>query len=704
MGCVKSSSLIKINKNDLEKNKNQNNIGPNNYINLKENNNKNIINENERKREEENIENNNQNDKVKIFIKKASEIEAQYLILELISKNSYSSDYRIQSKSNPLIIKTMKIVQKPLINEKEEEIIIEEMNFLKLLNHENIIKIEEIYSDESNLYLIFENIQYGTLEKILNIKKQYSENQVKILILQILYAIKYLNVNNFIHSDIKPDNIVITDNFIFNDEEFFKIKLLILSCENSCDKISDEYIPYYMAPELFERKYNMKNDIWSIGIIFFQLIYGYKPFNGNTLQEFIINLDNNNIYYEKETEKNFNLLSIDGRNLLKNMLIRDLNKRIDIDSCIKHEWFKRGNLTIIEEESKNEDDSLTFIYKKINSILTIKTQFNQSKDNFHTGLYKVENNLNIVPKKIKTTCENPYENIYHLFIYSLTKYINYHYIVKYRKNREENNLLKLYNENKNLIEKDVTNLYNCILQYCGILTFSVKYISFKEKIKDDINANFSNNNIISFGIFENLLIQEKKSYLEIDLLNTYESFEKKNKEEIEKCLNIDFQKKEIYQNYFQNLKQELKEDKIYSFNEIKSLINNIIEKLDVSSNNNSITNTFTNTNIYSYNYSNNATFNETFQDKSIRDDDRNEKEIILRSTPKSTFNNKLNTFSIFNKNYNLQNERTLMIKQIDKKEKEPIIQKNNNCDSKTINSNAFDPEKFLLLIDKNYYS
>ncbi len=45
-----------------------------------------------------------------------------------------------------------------------------------------------------------------------------------------------------------------------------------------------------------------------------------------------------------------------------------------------------------------------------------------------------------------------------------------------------------------------------------------------------------------------------------------------------------------------------------------------------------------------------------------------------------------------------------MIKQIDKKEKEPIIQKNKNCDSKTINSNAFDPEKFLLLIDKNYYS
>ena len=702
MGCVKSSSVIKINNDDLEKKKNQNNNDTNNYINLKENINNNIINENERKRKDEKIENNNQNDSVKHFIKKSSEIDSQYFILELFSKNSFSSTYKIQSKSNQNIIKAMKIYQKPLIKENEEEIIIKEINFLKSLNHENIIKIEEIYSDNLNLYVMFENIKYGTLENILKVEKKYSENQVKIIILQILFGIKYLNLNNFIHSDLKPENIVIVDNFIFNEEEFLKIKLLTLGSENILDQISDKNIPYYMAPELFQRNYNMKNDIWSIGIILFQLIYGYKPFNGDTLEEFINNIENKKIYYEKESEKNFNLLSIDGRNLLKNMLIKDLNKRIDIDSCIKHNWFRSGNLSIIEEESKNEDDSLTFIYKKFNSILTIKTQFNQSKNNFHTGLYKVETNLNVVPKKIKTICENPYEDIYHLFNYSLTKFINYHYIVKYKKNKEEINLLKLYNENKDLIEKDVKNLYKCILQYCGILTFSVKYISFKEKIKNDINSNFTNNSYINFGIFENLLIQEKKLYLEIDLLNFYENLEKKNKEEIEKCLNIDFQNKDIYQNYYQCIKNEIKEDKIYSFDEIKVLINHIIEKLNVSSINYSHSNTYTNSNVYSNNFSNNATFNETLQDKSHRDNDKNEKEIILKSIPKLSLNKKLNTFSIFNQNNNKQNERNFINKQFDKNENDTIIQKNKKVECKTINSDAFDPEQFLSLIEKNY--
>ena len=120
MGCVKSSSLIKINKNDIEKNKNQNKIDTNNYINLKENNNKNNINENENERKDKKIENNDQNDSVNNFIKKSSEIDAQYFILELISKNSFSSNYKIQSKSNKNIIKTMKIFDKSLINKKKK--------------------------------------------------------------------------------------------------------------------------------------------------------------------------------------------------------------------------------------------------------------------------------------------------------------------------------------------------------------------------------------------------------------------------------------------------------------------------------------------------------------------------------------------------------------------------------------------------------
>ncbi len=720
MGCVKSSSVIKINNDDLEKKKNQNNNDTNNYINLKENINNNIINENERKRKDEKIENNNQNDSVKHFIKKSSEIDSQYFILELFSKNSFSSTYKIQSKSNQNIIKAMKIYQKPLIKENEEEIIIKEMNFLKSLNHENIIKIEEIYSDNLNLYIIFENIKYGTLENILKVEKKYSENQVKIIILQILFGIKYLNLNNFIHSDLKPENIVIVDNFIFNEEEFLKIKLLTLGSENILDQISDKNIPYYMAPELFERNYNMKNDIWSIGIILFQLIYGYKPFNGDTLEEFINNIENKKIYYEKESEKNFNLLSIDGRNLLKNMLIKDLNKRIDIDSCIKHNWFRSGNLSIIEEESKNEDDSLTFIYKKINSILTIKTQFNQSKDNFHTGLYKVETNLNVVPKKIKTICENPYEDIYHLFNYSLTKFINYHYIVKYKKNKEEINLLKLYNENKDLIEKDVKNLYKCILQYCGILTFSVKYISFKEKIKNDINSNFANNSYISFGIFENLLIQEKKLYLEIDLLNIYENLEKKNKEEIEKCLNRENSKKQKYEKYINMLKEELIPNKIYSYDKFKTIIKKIIDK--VNELNNSIKNIFNNNTInYSKNntYYNNSNNINNINNKNITNHSYNNNIYLEKIYEKEEFEKKndmkkeseINTplnhhldgiVNITKKKNSKKLEHNLLINQIYENKREDLNNDNLFDIQKKNDPNAFDPEKFLLLVDNNY--
>ena len=378
MGCIKTSGVININNN------NDNN----------EEINKKIIEKQKKgdsnKCKEEIIVLNNKlsiNQKDKTIIKNASKIDDKYIIFEKFSKNSISSDYKIQSKQNPEIFKAMKIFKKSLIQEDDENSIFEEIKILKSLNHENIIKVEDIYKDKINYYIIFEYSQYGSIENIFKEREKLSENQSRFIIFQILNGLKYLKDKNYIHSNLKPENILITENFIYKNEKYYKIKLIVFGSENSFQNNSNNNIPYYMAPELFNKIYNSKCDIWSLGIILFQLIYGYKPYKGETLIEFTNNL-NENIKYENENEKNFNLLSNDGKDFIENLLLKDYEKRFDVDLCLKHKWITKENLFLIQNDKnlyEKENESPSLNYKRIDTNWSIKPQFSgKNTKKFHT--------------------------------------------------------------------------------------------------------------------------------------------------------------------------------------------------------------------------------------------------------------------------------------------------------------------------------
>ena len=695
MGCIKTSGVININNN------NDNN----------EEINKKIIEKQKKgdsnKCKEEIIVLNNKlsiNQKDKIIIKNASKIDDKYIIFEKFSKNSISSDYKIQSKQNPEIFKAMKIFKKSLIQEDDENSIFEEIKILKSLNHENIIKVEDIYKDKINYYIIFEYSQYGSIENIFKEREKLSENQSRFIIFQILNGLKYLKDKNYIHSNLKPENILITENFIYKNEKYYKIKLIVFGSENSFQNNSNNNIPYYMAPELFNKIYNSKCDIWSLGIILFQLIYGYKPYKGETLIEFTNNL-NENIKYENENEKNFNLLSNDGKDFIENLLLKDYEKRFDVDSCLKHKWITKENLFLIQKDEtlyKKENESPTLNYKKNDINWSIKPQFRVTNSkNFHTGLYKMDHNNNIQLNKLKTNTQIPFEDFNHIFLHSLIKYMNYYIAINFKKNKEEIIIFKLYNENKNLIKEDLKNLYKCVLEYCGVISFCVRYISFKDKVKNDINLSFTQENNINFSMFENFLFKEKRYYLEIELSYYFEKIDMNKNNEIINCLNLDFPKKEKYQQYFILLTEELNNNQNYSFKDFKNLINTIIDKVNAF--NNSLSNTVSNSNVFSINFSNNATFNETIKEKSINNDEKNEKENILKPFKKLPSSNNLSVkdaFSVFNKNTKYSDSNFLSQNK-NKEYKGKIENKSSFNSNNKKDTNAFDPEKFLLLIDNN---
>ena len=110
--------------------------------------------------------------------------------------------------------------------------------------------------------------------------------------------------------------------------------------------------PYYTAPEVLNNNYNEKCDIWSCGVILYLMLCGKHPFNGN---------DDNEIYEEiKRCKIEFNdeewdTISQDAKDLIKKILIKDINKRYSAKEALCHPWIvKNKNKIKIDKEKLNE--------------------------------------------------------------------------------------------------------------------------------------------------------------------------------------------------------------------------------------------------------------------------------------------------------------------------------------------------------------
>ena len=387
MGCAHSKEVVKIEKNNKNNSEffdegneinNENfqrgktNYSMNKYSDCKNNE---EINDNEYLNEEENYENNrnninnNENGDNNLTIN-IDEINSNYIILDKIYKNEISIDYKIQSKKNRNLFQILKIIEKNKIGKSiPEEKIISEIKILKSLKNEKIIQVYDCFYDNKNYYIITELCELGNLNSLMKKTKRFSENQTKYIIFQILMAVKYLSEKNFVHTDIKPTNIYIKKIFKYKNEKIYKVKLLDFASGNNYNnsKLYNSNLPYYISPEIFENNFNYKCDIWSIGVIFYQMIFGYTPFKGYNYNDLVFNIKYSYINFD------YNLISENALNLLQNMLVRNIELRFDSEQCLNHIWFKNINDFEKGENSINDGVHNSIkIKKKKGSLVFLK--------------------------------------------------------------------------------------------------------------------------------------------------------------------------------------------------------------------------------------------------------------------------------------------------------------------------------------------
>ncbi|CAK88001.1 unnamed protein product (macronuclear) [Paramecium tetraurelia] len=156
-----------------------------------------------------------------------------------------------------------------------EQMLRNEINILKQLNHQYILKMYAYYETSNNFYIITEFCETDVLQ-ILKNQGSLPEEKVIAYVLQISEALKYLNSKKIIHRDIKPSNILIHEGEVRLADFGFAVHQDKVGIEDRQFQIGS---PLYMSPEtLLKNQYNHKTDLWSLGVLYFEMIFGVVPF------------------------------------------------------------------------------------------------------------------------------------------------------------------------------------------------------------------------------------------------------------------------------------------------------------------------------------------------------------------------------------------------------------------------------------------
>ena len=235
------------------------------------------------------------------------------------------------------------------MDEDEKRMFFNEINILKDLDHPNILKMYEFFEDEKRYYIVTDICKGGELFDEIVAKGKFGEKDAAMLINQVLTCINYCHKNHIVHRDLKPENVLLEANKEFDQIKIidFGTSLVVKDGEKLDEKLGT---PYYIAPEVLQKNYGAKCDIWSIGVITYIILSGIPPFNGASDQEIMKKVKLGKFNFNDPVWKS---ISDQCKDFISKLLTLDQNSRPSAEQALEHPWLKQAHDAIINSLDKD---------------------------------------------------------------------------------------------------------------------------------------------------------------------------------------------------------------------------------------------------------------------------------------------------------------------------------------------------------------
>lgn len=267
-----------------------------------------------------------------------SEASHFYKVSKVLGKGAFGVVYECISKKTGEEL-AVKVIRKRHFSEKQISHCLQEADLLSTLHHPNIVKYHGAQVTESFIFLEMELLKGGSLKELIHQGSLPEKNCAKIM-KYLFSAVAYLHRQNVLHRDIKPDNIMFGNS---KDSSSLKITDFGLSTkfsiEQQCKDKAGTCI--YMAPEqLLEGSLNIGVDIWSCGIILYEIITSEHPLYSNqTSSAYLQKLKNINWKFPPSFPE-----------LAKSLFLKCTEKlpieRYSAELALQHPWITSKNTRI----------------------------------------------------------------------------------------------------------------------------------------------------------------------------------------------------------------------------------------------------------------------------------------------------------------------------------------------------------------------
>ncbi|WCJ40035.1 mitogen-activated protein kinase kinase kinase 7 [Euphorbia peplus] len=266
---------------------------------------------------------------------KSKTLDNKYMLGDEIGKGAYGRVYKGLDLENGDFV-AIKQVSLENIAQEDLNVIMQEIDLLKNLNHKNIVKYLGSSKTRSHLHIILEYVENGSLANIIKPNKfgPFPESLVAVYIAQVLEGLVYLHEQGVIHRDIKGANILTTKEGLVKLADFGVATKLTEADVNTHSVVGT---PYWMAPEVIEMSgVCAASDIWSVGCTVIELLTCVPPYYDLQPMPALFRI------VQDDHPPIPDSLSPDITDFLRQCFKKDARQRPDAKTLLSHPWIQNS--------------------------------------------------------------------------------------------------------------------------------------------------------------------------------------------------------------------------------------------------------------------------------------------------------------------------------------------------------------------------
>lgn len=279
-----------------------------------------------------------------------------------LGEGSYGT-VRLGTNKSTKAVRAIKEIMKSKMKAKDVEKFKTEVGIQQQLDHPNIVKLYESYSDHSCYYLVMESCSGGELfDRIVAATEEhegqaFSEKQAATYMKQIVGAMHYLHSKHVAHRDIKPENFLMETTS--KDAQIKVIDFGLAYKFTPGQKMKTKAgTPYYVSPEVLAGSYSEKCDVWSCGVIAFIILCGYPPFYGDNDYEILKNVKHESL---KFPSPDWDATSKHAKDFIKKMVVRGEDSRPSFEEVMADVWLAED----FKSDAKADPEQIKLIGARI---------------------------------------------------------------------------------------------------------------------------------------------------------------------------------------------------------------------------------------------------------------------------------------------------------------------------------------------------